>query len=107
MTLYWSGYNDCVGIENLPGSKNVSTLSLSPVMTNEPNDMETYHGGLKNYFDMATKVWFGLCPHGDQRWNLQFLELLSAGTISVIITDGLTLPFSQVLDWNQNRGVGQ
>ena len=38
-------------------------------------------------------------PHGDARWSLRFLELLSAGVIPVIIADGLRLPFDQIIDW--------
>ena len=32
--------------------------------------------------------WFSFCAHGVERWNLRFLELLSAGTIPVVVADG-------------------
>ena len=52
-------------------------------------------------------AWFGWCPHGDQRWNLRFLELLTAGTVPVVVADGLTLPFEMVREWERfNFGVG-
>ena len=33
-------------------------------------------GGEDSYFSAMTNTWFGFCPHGDQRWNLRFLELI-------------------------------
>jgi len=53
------------------------------------------------YFEAMADAWFGLCPHGDQRWNLRFLEVLSAGSIPVVMADGLGLPFSQVIAWDE------
>jgi hypothetical protein len=48
------------------------------------------------YFAAMANAWFGWCPHGDQRWNLRFLELLTAGAVPVVVADGLLLPFDQV-----------
>lgn len=52
--------------------------------------------GSSAYFNAMANAWFGWCPHGDQRWNLRFLELLTAGAVPVVVADGLTLPFEQV-----------
>ena len=49
---------------------------------------------------MLSRTTFGFAPHGDARWSLRFLELLSVGLIPVIISDGLRLPFDQVIDWS-------
>ena len=55
--------------------------------------------GLQSYFEAMLNAWFGFCAHGDERWNLRFLELLSVGTIPFIIADGLTLPYAQIIPW--------
>jgi len=61
------------------------------------------HGavGEEEYFATMADAWFSFCPHGDQRWNLRFLELLSAGVGPVVVADGLGLPFSQLIEWDQ------
>jgi len=42
---------------------------------------------------------YGLVPHGDGRWNYRFSEVIGACAIPVIIADGLTLPFEELIDW--------
>lgn len=42
---------------------------------------------------------FTLIPHGTERWSYRFIEAVGACTIPVIIADGLTLPYEQVIDW--------
>ena len=37
--------------------------------------------GVQRYFEAMLDAWFSFCAHGDERWNLRFLELLSAGTM--------------------------
>ena len=44
---------------------------------------------------------FGLVPHGDGRWNYRFSEVIGAGSIPVILADGLTLPYEQIIDWSK------
>ena len=56
--------------------------------------------GLQSYFEAMLNSWFGFCAHGDERWNLRFLELLSVGTIPFIVADGLTLPYAQIIPWD-------
>ncbi|CAD7942847.1 unnamed protein product [Amoebophrya sp. A120] len=48
---------------------------------------------------------FGLVPRGDGRWNYRFSELVGACVIPVVIADGLTLPFSELVDWAGERLV--
>merc|ERR1711920_970999 len=40
-----------------------------------------------------------LVPHGHGRWNYRFSEVLRACSIPVIMADGLTLPFEELIDW--------
>jgi hypothetical protein len=53
-----------------------------------------------DYFGTMLRSSFGFVPHGFARWNLRFLELLSAGTIPVVIADGLRMPFEQLIPWD-------
>merc|ERR1719356_114370 len=43
---------------------------------------------------------YALCPRGDGRWNFRFSEVVGACSIPVVIADGLTLPFSEIIDWS-------
>ena len=38
-------------------------------------------------------------PHGDGPWSFRFSEVVAAGVIPVIIADGLDLPMSQLVRW--------
>lgn len=42
---------------------------------------------------------YGLVLHGDGRWSHRLIETFGSGAIPVIISDGLTLPFSQLIDY--------
>ncbi|KAJ8599732.1 hypothetical protein CTAYLR_003401 [Chrysophaeum taylorii] len=42
---------------------------------------------------------FALVPRGDERWTFRFLEAVGAGAIPVIVADGLTLPYENLVDW--------
>jgi hypothetical protein len=44
-------------------------------------------------------VSYGLVPHGDGRWNYRFSEVVGACAIPVVLADGLTLPFEELIDW--------
>lgn len=52
-----------------------------------------------DYFSVMLRSTFGFVPHGFARWNLRFLELLSTGTIPVVIADGLRMPYEQLIPW--------
>jgi len=54
-------------------------------------DVQIYNGLLNTSY--------GLVPHGDGRWNFRFSEVIGACAIPVIIADGLTLPFEELIDW--------
>merc|ERR1719478_218292 len=41
-----------------------------------------------------------LVPHGDHRWNYRFTETVNACAIPVVIADGISLPFEQLIDWH-------
>ena len=43
---------------------------------------------------------FALVPRGDNRWSYRFSETLAACTIPVVIADGLSLPFEELIDWS-------
>lgn len=43
---------------------------------------------------------FAIVPHGDGRWSMRFSEIMGARAIPVIIADGMTLPFEQLIDWS-------
>ena len=58
-------------------------------------------GGEQAYFRAMEDAWFSFCPHGDQRWNIRFLELLGAGAVPVLVADGLENPFGKLVDWPQ------
>jgi hypothetical protein len=79
-----------------------SSLSSSSSSSSDfPRGPHGYGSSLvvRRYFEKMLDCWFSFCAHGDERWNLRFLELLSAGTIPVVVADGLTLPFAQLIPW--------
>lgn len=45
------------------------------------------------------RTLYGIIPHGDSRWNIRFSEAVSAGVVPVLVSDGLTLPFENLVDW--------
>ena len=57
--------------------------------------------GQKDTFtDLISDSVFALVPRGDNRWSFRFTETLAACTIPVIIADGLSLPFEELIDWS-------
>eukprot|EP00928_Gymnodinium_smaydae_P079233 TRINITY_DN6320_c3_g1_i1.p1 TRINITY_DN6320_c3_g1~~TRINITY_DN6320_c3_g1_i1.p1 ORF type:complete len:466 (+),score=44.90 TRINITY_DN6320_c3_g1_i1:58-1398(+) len=42
-----------------------------------------------------------LVPRGQGRWTYRFSEAVRACSIPVVISDGLTLPFEELIDWSQ------
>lgn len=65
--------------------------------------IEKQRGRLSNtdQYDELLDSTFGLVPKGDERWSFRFLETVGAGAIPVIVADGLTLPFENLVDWEQ------
>jgi len=58
-----------------------------------PQDSITYNDLLNTSY--------ALVPHGDGRWNYRFSEVVGACAIPVVIADGLTLPFEELIDWRE------
>ncbi|KAJ8599758.1 hypothetical protein CTAYLR_003399 [Chrysophaeum taylorii] len=52
-------------------------------------------------YDDLLDTQFALVPRGDERWSFRFLEAVGAGAIPVVVADGLTLPFENLIDWEQ------
>lgn len=56
--------------------------------------------GKLSYTDLLTASQFGLAPRGNQRWSSRLIEVMAHDSIPVIISDGYTLPYEQVIDWD-------
>lgn len=65
--------------------------------TNDPG----IHTSLEEYNELLKLSTFSLIPRGDGRWSYRFSECIGAGSIPVIISDNLTLPYSQLIDWSK------
>jgi len=52
-------------------------------------------------FNMKMNSTYVLLPKGDDRWSLRFSETIGAGAIPVLLADGLTLPYENVIDWSK------
>jgi hypothetical protein len=44
---------------------------------------------------------FVLVPRGHGRWTYRFSEVIGACSIPVIMADGLTMPFEELIDWSK------
>ena len=55
------------------------------------------------YQELLRASEFGLLPRGDERWSWRFGETMNAGVIPVILADGMSLPYSHLVDWPQAR----
>lgn len=53
----------------------------------------------KSLYEQSLDTDFALVLHEDGRWNFRFSEVIAAGAIPVVIADGPTLPFEQLIDW--------
>lgn len=51
--------------------------------------------------ELAVNSTFSLVPAGWGLHSKRLIEVMSAGSIPVIVADGWVLPFSEVLDWNR------
>ena len=54
-----------------------------------------------DYLQRMLSTVFVFIPHGDSRWNLRTVEVLSVGAVPVFVADGMTLPFEQVIPWGE------
>lgn len=53
-----------------------------------------------HHFNEKMNTTYALLPKGDDRWSLRFSEAIGAGAIPVILADGLTLPYENIIDWS-------
>lgn len=53
------------------------------------------------FTDLLENTAFALVPHGDGRWNFRFMEAVGACAIPVVMSDGLTLPYEEIIDWSK------
>ena len=51
------------------------------------------------YWGALANSTFSLVLHGDHRWSYRLLEVVAVGTIPVILSDGVSLPFEHSVDW--------
>jgi len=58
--------------------------------------------GSKTYEDVLTKSKFSAAPRGDMLFSYRFTEILAAGAIPVVYSDGWVLPFSRdLIGWEE------
>ena len=54
------------------------------------------------YMHILENSKFGLVLHGDGRWSHRLIEVMGSGAIPVIISDGLTLPFGEIINYENS-----
>jgi hypothetical protein len=55
-----------------------------------------------SFGDLLAGSKFAACPRGDNRFSYRFTEILSAGAIPVVHSDGWVLPFrEELVDWKE------
>lgn len=54
------------------------------------------------YMQILENSKFGLVLHGDGRWSHRLIEVMGSGAIPVLISDGLTLPFEEIVDYENS-----
>jgi len=55
--------------------------------------------GELSYEDLLKQSAFTIVPRGDGRWNYRFSEALQFGSVPVVMADGLTLPYAELVNW--------
>ena len=54
----------------------------------------------RNYYSLFDSA-YSLVLHGHGRWSYRLMECLSGGAIPVIMAEGWSLPFQELIDWEQ------
>lgn len=55
----------------------------------------------KERYSALMDTAYALVPHGDGRWNYRFSEVVGACAIPVVIADGITWPFAELINWSE------
>lgn len=90
-------------------SSTVRPHLLAAFMNNTRDDVAVEFLGIPKWHVPDDKARFlellnssySLVPHGDGRWNYRFNDVIAACSIPVIMSDNLTLPYDQLIDWGQ------
>lgn len=53
----------------------------------------------KIYMNILAESTYGLVLHGDGRWSHRLIEVMGSGAIPILVSDGLTLPFEQIINY--------
>ena len=61
---------------------------------------ESINTDINIYNNILLNSTYGLVLHGDGRWSHRLIEVMGSGAIPVIIADGLTLPFEQLINYS-------
>ena len=76
-------------------------MKLGPDREECPNVVPGSNFDGVDYLQRMLSTVFVFILHGDSRWNLRTAEVLSTGAIPVIVSDGMTLPFEQLIPWGE------
>lgn len=55
----------------------------------------------QDYANLLARSTFGLVPRGDALFSYRLLEVMAAGAIPVVISDGWVLPFDRTIAWDR------
>ena len=61
-------------------------------------DTSTIDGSLYDFNELMDTA-YAIVPHGHSRWTRRLGEIIGAGAVPVILSDGYILPFSEIIDW--------
>jgi len=66
------------------------------------SEIHIHDGALNNvedYYSRFKRCKFAICPLGMASWSPRTVEALVHGSIPVIVSDSIVLPFSNIIDW--------